>query len=310
MATRQKSHVALTFRGRRGRPTVSVNGTYAAHCSALTQPNASASSKSATTCSPASTKPDTMAGSAKSTACKSASTAPARNSPTSTNSQPERPPSTSASPPSPKSPAAPSPLHPDDQRHDTSDLPELLGAENKRGYGFHPLWTFIDHGAEGTGEPPAVLLRPGNSGSNTAADHIAVAWAVLRQPPGSPAAGSAGGYSSGSTRSAAPREVLDWIVAHRLGYSVGFILPEDFADRLDLIPDTAWTPAYTADGEIRDGAWVAEATGLLDLSAGRPECGHRPQGTPHPGAQLRIISDGRRRREKGGLVHPQRAHAG
>ena len=31
----------------------------------------------------------------------------------------------------------------------------------KRGYGFHPLWTFADHGAAGTGEPLSVLLRAG-----------------------------------------------------------------------------------------------------------------------------------------------------
>jgi len=35
----------------------------------------------------------------------------------------------------------------------------------KKGYGFHPLTAFVDHGAEGTGEPLAVLLRPGNAGS-------------------------------------------------------------------------------------------------------------------------------------------------
>jgi len=35
----------------------------------------------------------------------------------------------------------------------------------KRGYGHHPLWVFVDHGADGTGEPLAVLLRPGNAGS-------------------------------------------------------------------------------------------------------------------------------------------------
>jgi hypothetical protein len=35
----------------------------------------------------------------------------------------------------------------------------------KRGYGHHPLWAFVDHGPEGTGEPLAVLLRPGNAGS-------------------------------------------------------------------------------------------------------------------------------------------------
>ncbi len=40
----------------------------------------------------------------------------------------------------------------------------------KRGFGFHPLCAFVDHGTGGTGEPVAMLLRPGNSGSNTAAD--------------------------------------------------------------------------------------------------------------------------------------------
>lgn len=35
----------------------------------------------------------------------------------------------------------------------------------KRGYGFHPLWAFVDHGPDGTGEPLSVLLRPGNAGS-------------------------------------------------------------------------------------------------------------------------------------------------
>jgi len=32
----------------------------------------------------------------------------------------------------------------------------------KKGYGFHPLCVFVDHGSEGTGEPLAILLRPGN----------------------------------------------------------------------------------------------------------------------------------------------------
>ena len=64
----------------------------------------------------------------------------------------------------------------------------------KRGFGHHPLWAFADHGQNGTGEPLAVLLRPGNAGSNTAADHIT----VLREaapapwPPGRPAAGPQG----------------------------------------------------------------------------------------------------------------------
>jgi Transposase DDE domain group 1 len=38
----------------------------------------------------------------------------------------------------------------------------------KRGFGFHPLWAFVDHGPEGTGEPLAFGLRDGNAGSNPA----------------------------------------------------------------------------------------------------------------------------------------------
>ena len=53
----------------------------------------------------------------------------------------------------------------------------------KKGFGFHPLCAFVDHGAAGTGEPLAIALRPGNAGSNTAADHIAVITAALRQLP-------------------------------------------------------------------------------------------------------------------------------
>jgi hypothetical protein len=55
---------------------------------------------------------------------------------------------------------------------------------------------------------------------------------------------------------------------------------------VDLIPAPAWTPAYDADGGVRDGAWVAETTGLLDLSRWPP--GMRVivrNERPHPGAQ-------------------------
>jgi Transposase DDE domain group 1 len=42
---------------------------------------------------------------------------------------------------------------------------ELAAPTYKRGFGFHPLWSFADHGAQGTGEPLSCLLRPGNAGS-------------------------------------------------------------------------------------------------------------------------------------------------
>ena len=43
-----------------------------------------------------------------------------------------------------------------------------------------------------------------------------------------------------------------------MSYSVGFTLPDDTAQIYDTIPETAWAPAYNADGQPRDGADVAE----------------------------------------------------
>ncbi len=53
----------------------------------------------------------------------------------------------------------------------------------KKTYGHHPLMGFVDHGPGGTGEPVAALLRPGNAGSNTAADHIETTRLALTQLP-------------------------------------------------------------------------------------------------------------------------------
>jgi len=84
------------------------------------------------------------------------------------------------------------------------------------------------------------------------------------------------------------------MTGQRLSYSVGFPLPHNTSDLLELILAGVWTPAYDAHEEIRDGAWVAELTGLLDLT-GWPD-GMRVivgKERPHPGAQLRITASRR-----------------
>ena len=58
---------------------------------------------------------------------------------------------------------------------------ELAAPNYKRGFGFHPILAFADHGTGGTGAPMAGILRPGNAGSNTATDHIAVTELALAQ---------------------------------------------------------------------------------------------------------------------------------
>lgn len=174
---------------------------------------------------------------------------------------------------------------------------EGAAATFKRGFGHHPLWSFVDHGPDGTGEPLSVLLRPGNAGSNTAADHVTVLREALRQLPGHrPGTRPGRKVLIRIDGAGATHDLLDWIVTQRMSYSVGFTLPTDFTDQLAKIPAKVWTPAYNADGEIRDGAWVAEITGLLNLT-GWPE-GMRViarKERPHPGAQLRITdADGLR----------------
>jgi hypothetical protein len=175
---------------------------------------------------------------------------------------------------------------------------ELAAPTFKRGYGHHPLTAFVDHGQLGTGEPVAMLLRRGNAGSNTAADHISVIRCALKQLPADNAAGHRSGRSvlirvdgAGSTH-----ELLDWLTARRLSYSVGFGLPDHTPDLLAKVPTSAWSPALDAEGEVRDGAWVAELTGLLNLAswpAGMRVIARVER--PHPGAQLRITdADGNR----------------
>ncbi|QNK81564.1 IS1380 family transposase [Nakamurella sp. PAMC28650] len=171
---------------------------------------------------------------------------------------------------------------------------ELAAPTYKRGFGFHPLGSWVDHGPDGTGEPLSMMLRPGRAGSNTAADHIAVTKDALRQLPFNRRGGRIGrrvlvrADSGGGTH-----EYLKWLAGQGLSYSVGFGLTQDIVDKINLIPDQGWTPAYDGDGKVRDGAWVTELTGLLDLATWPP--GMRVivrAERPHPGAQLRFTDSG------------------
>src|SRR6266566_6864820 len=104
----------------------------------------------------------------------------------------------------------------------------------KRTYGHHPLTAFADHGPEGSGEPLAVMLRAGNAGSNTAADHIeATRLALAQLPRHLRRRVLIRSDSSGGTHS-----FLAWLTrpGRRLAYSVGFTITEDVAGAIGKIP--------------------------------------------------------------------------
>jgi len=76
-------------------------------------------------------------------------------------------------------------------------------------------------------------------------------------------------------------------------FSFGFPVDERVQNVVGLIPDQCWHPATEDGDELREGAWVAEATGMIDLSSW-------PEGSrlilrkerPHPGAQLTFTDVG------------------
>jgi hypothetical protein len=164
----------------------------------------------------------------------------------------------------------------------------------KKTFGHHPMTAWADHGQDGNGEPLAIVLRAGNAGPDTAADHIEAAGLALAQLPRQLRRKAVVRADSGG----GTHEFLTWLTARsrRLGYSVGMTITQYVQDAIGKIPADAWTPAYDGGGQVRDGAWVADITGLLD-TGGWP-AGMRVivrKERPHPGAQLRFTDvDGHR----------------
>jgi Transposase DDE domain group 1 len=162
---------------------------------------------------------------------------------------------------------------------------ELAAGNYKHGYGFHPLNCYLDE----TGEALAAILRPGNAGSNTAEDHFTVLGLALAQLPAEDlhreilVRADIGGATHAFTADC--REV-------GIRFSVGYELNDTVRTAILQVPETAWLQAINAGGADRDGAWVAELTDRLDLSAW-------PEGSrlivrrerPHPGAQFTIFDE-------------------
>ena len=167
---------------------------------------------------------------------------------------------------------------------------ESAAATFKGGFGYHPIGVWCDN----TQEMLAAMLRPGNAGSNTTTDHIAVLSAAIAQVP----AVHRKRLLVRADGAGASHGLLDWLTAQdakrgrSVEYSVGFAVTDQVRTAISRVPARAWTPAVDVDGNVCDGGDVAEVTDLLDLT--RWPSGMRVlirRERPHPGAQLSLFEE-------------------
>ncbi len=153
----------------------------------------------------------------------------------------------------------------------------------KGGFGYHPLGAWLDN----TNEALAAVLRPGNAGSNTAADHRTVVDQARAQLPdrwrSKPILirADGAGYS---------HALLAALSEQGLEFSVGYPVTQAIRTAITQVPKWAWQVASDTDGDLREHPDVVEVTGLLDLSNWTTDCpGMRViirRELPHPHATL------------------------
>jgi hypothetical protein len=137
----------------------------------------------------------------------------------------------------------------------------------KKGYGFHPLGAWLAN----TAESLAMLLRPGNAGSNTFADHAAVLAAAIRQIPSRMRSRLLVRVDgAGATHE---------LIAHLLSlssrrrtvlFTCGWAITGADEQAIRLLPAAAWQAAVDQDGTVQEDKHVAEITCLLSRAAGWP----------------------------------------
>jgi Transposase DDE domain group 1 len=141
----------------------------------------------------------------------------------------------------------------------------------KKGFGFHPLAAWCANTAENL----AMLLRPGNAGSNDVADHLAVLAEAIRQIP----AHRRAKLLIRVDGAGATHDLVDHLkglntVRRTVRFTVGWTITDVDEDAIAALPGDAWETAVAQDGEAIDDehAGVAELTGLNPRAAawGRP----------------------------------------
>jgi hypothetical protein len=137
---------------------------------------------------------------------------------------------------------------------------ELAAGNYKGGYGFHSLHAYTDETREALG----AMLRPGNAGANTAADHVTVLDRALEQIPAEYIESLeilARANSAGATH-----ELADYCHEGNMRFSFGYELTESVRTAILDTPTDTWIPALDQDGSARENGQVVQITDRLELS--------------------------------------------
>ena len=200
---------------------------------------------------------------------------------------------------------------------DHSDNKENAAATWKKTFGFHPLLVFLDRPDIAAGEALAGLLRKGNAGSNTTADHITVLGQALESLPAayrpdpdnpdapqvlirSDSAGATHGFAA-ACRTAQVGFSLGAVIDSRVQNAVEILNATDAFDEPQkwrrtmtstmrpVTDPTPWTAMSSCGpgrfaATPRDGDWgfrcCSSAGSLHGCGCGRRPCRRSPR--PHP----------------------------
>lgn len=129
----------------------------------------------------------------------------------------------------------------------------------KKTFGFHPLAAWCAN----TGECLAMLLRPGNAGSNTTSDHLSVLAEALGQVPGASTAKVLVRVDGAGATHGLHEHLRDLNTLRRtVRFTTGWKITVDDETAIARLPESAWQDSLNQDGSVQEGYFVAELTGL------------------------------------------------
>jgi len=144
---------------------------------------------------------------------------------------------------------------------------EGAAATWKKGYGFHPLGAWCAN----TRECLAMLLRPGNAGSNTFTDHKDVLAAAIRQVPARSRARVLVRVDGAGASHDLVGHLLSMSSPRRsVLFTCGWMITAADEAAIMAVPEDAWKPGTGQDGIIEQDKAVAEVTHLMTRAVNWP----------------------------------------